>query len=50
MLHGGELQWLPVRVRDLPLFIILFGRNDGVTFRYGETMHGGELMATGGVL
>ncbi len=28
-------------VLDLPLlFIILFGRNDGVTFRYGEVLYG----------
>ncbi len=31
------------------LFIILFSRNNGVTFRYGEALHGGELVAAGGV-
>ncbi len=31
------------------LFIILFGRNNGVTFRYGEAMHGRELVAAGDV-
>ncbi len=32
------------------MFIILFGWNDVVTFRYGEALHGGELVAAGGVL
>ena len=36
-------------VCDLPLYILLFGRNDGVTFRYGEALHGGELVAASGV-
>jgi hypothetical protein len=36
-------------VRDLPLFIIPSGRNDGVTFRYGEALHGRELVAASGV-
>ncbi len=31
------------------MFIILFSENDGVTFRYGEALHGGEQMAAGGV-
>ncbi len=31
------------------MFIILFGRNDAVTFRYGEALHGGELVAAGDV-
>ncbi len=37
-------------VYDLPLFIILLSENDGVTFRYGEALHGGELVAASGVL
>ncbi len=37
-------------VCDLPMFIKLFGGNDGVTFRYRETLHGRELVAAGGVL
>ncbi len=31
------------------MFIILFCRNDGVTFRYGEALHGWELFAAGDV-
>jgi hypothetical protein len=27
-------------VYDLSLVIIVFGRNDGVTFRYGKALHG----------
>jgi hypothetical protein len=37
-------------VYNSPLFIILFGRDVGVSLGYGEALHGGELLTAGGVL